>query len=149
MFSQTVEYALRAMVVLARSPGSPQTAQSIAVAARLPTDYLFKVMQFLNRAGLVSAHRGKHGGFMLGRDPSDLSILDVVNAVDPIRRIQSCPLKLKSHGTQLCALHRKLDSALAMVEQAFRSTTLADVVRTSDPIRPLCESMVQIHAKVN
>jgi Rrf2 family transcriptional regulator, nitric oxide-sensitive transcriptional repressor len=149
MFSQTVEYALRAMVVLANAPDNPQTAQSIAATAKLPIDYLFKVMQSLGKAGLVSAQRGKHGGFMLARDPVSLTILDVVNAVDPIRRIDSCPLNLKSHEMRLCALHRHLDSALALVEHAFSSTSLADLLNSSDPIRPLCESMVQVHAKTN
>jgi len=149
MLSQTVEYALRAMVVLANAPQTPHTAQSIAGAAKLPIDYLFKVMQSLARAGLVNAQRGKHGGFMLTRGPGELTILDVVNAVDPIRRIHSCPLNLKSHEMQLCGLHRRLDAALAMLEQAFSSTTLADVLNSSDPIRPLCESMVQVHAKVD
>src|SRR5690242_533609 len=113
MLSQTVEYALRAMVVLANTPQTAQTAQSIASVAKLPIDYLFKVMQSLGKAGLVNAQRGKHGGFMLARKPEDLTILDIVNAVDPIRRITSCPLQLKSHGMQLCGLHRRLDSALA------------------------------------
>ena len=149
MFSQTLEYALRAMVVLATTPDTPQTAQTIAAVAKLPTDYLLKVMHSLGRAGLVKAQRGKHGGFMLARDPDDLTILEVVNAVDPFQRIHSCPLKLRSHGVRLCALHRRLDSAMEMVEQAFASTTLSDVLGTSDPIQPLCESMVQVHAKAN
>lgn len=139
MFSQTVEYALRAMVVLANAPDNPRTARSIADVAKLPTDYLFKVMRPLVRAGLVVAQRGKRGGFMLGRDPGEVTILDVVNAVDPIHRIQSCPLKLKSHGVRLCPLHRKMDSALAMVEEALKSSTLAEVLGTNDAIRPLCE----------
>ena len=149
MLSQTVEYALRAMVVLAVAPETPQTAQAIAAKAKLPVDYLFKVMQSLGKAGLVSAQRGKHGGFLLARNPRDLTILDVVNAVDPLRRIRSCPLNLDSHGTRLCALHRRLDSALEMVEQAFSSTTLSDVLGSSDPIQPLCESTVQLYAKAN
>jgi Rrf2 family protein len=146
MFSQTVEYALRAVVVLAGAPDSPRTAQTIATAAKIPLDYLFKVMQSLAKAGLVNAQRGKHGGFMLARRPNALTILDVVNAVDPLRRIRTCPLNLKSHGIRLCPLHRRLDSALAMVEQAFSSTTLAEILESSDPIQPLCEVMVQPHA---
>jgi Rrf2 family protein len=149
MFSQTVEYALRAIVVLASAPDTPQTAHTIAAAGKLPADYLLKVMQSLGRAGLVKAQRGKHGGFMLARSPGELTILDVVNAVDPIRRIRSCPLNLKSHGMRLCALHRRLDSALAMVEHAFSSTTLSDLLDSSDPIQPLCESKVQVHAQAN
>src|ERR1041384_2140688 len=99
MLSQTVEYALRPMVVLANTPETPQTAQNIAAAGKVPIDYLFKVMQSLGRAGLVNAQRGKHGRLLLARNPGELTILDVVNAVDPIRRIHSCPLSLKSHET--------------------------------------------------
>jgi Rrf2 family nitric oxide-sensitive transcriptional repressor len=149
MISQTVEYALRAMVVLAQNPNSPQTAQTISTAAKVPTDYLMKVMQALGRAGLVNAQRGKHGGFTLAREAGTITILDVVNSVDPIHRIHHCPLGLKSHGTRLCALHRRLDSALAMVEDAFSSTTLSDILDSPGPVQPLCESMVHIHAKAN
>lgn len=149
MISQTVEYALRAMVVLAQNPDSPQTALSIATAAKLPTDYLLKVMQSLGRAGLVNAQRGKHGGFTLARAADEITILDVLNSVDPIQRIHHCPLGLKSHGTRLCALHRRLDSALAMVENAFSSTTLSDILDSPGPVQPLCESMVHLHAKAN
>ena len=53
MFSQTVEYALRAMVVLASRPRLPLTSYSIAVDSRVPPDYLIKVLQSLARSGFV------------------------------------------------------------------------------------------------
>jgi hypothetical protein len=56
-----------------------------------------------------------------------MTVLDVVNAVDPIRRIRTCPLKLKAHATHLCPLHRKLDDALALVEDAFASARIAEM----------------------
>lgn len=146
MFSQTAEYALRAMVVLADRHREPQTAQYIAAATEVPLDYLFKVMQSLARAGLVSAQRGKHGGFTLTRHPDRITILDVVNAVDPIRRIRTCPLHLDAHSRRLCALHRKLDSAMRMVEQTFASSTLAEMLKGPARKRPLCGGLVQPHA---
>ncbi len=147
MFSQTVEYALRAVVVLAQNPDTPQTAQNIATAAQLPADYLIKVMQALNRAGLVAAQRGKHGGFSLARGANELTIYDIIHAVDPIRRIHTCPLGIKAHGTHLCPLHRKLDAALAMVENSFRNTTLAELLSEPAPYQPLCGEMVHVAAK--
>jgi Rrf2 family nitric oxide-sensitive transcriptional repressor len=77
---------------------------------------------------------------VLARGAQEISILDVINAVDPIRRIHSCPLKLQSHRMTLCPLHRRLDEALAHIEQAFRQTRLSDL--TADPcdVRPLCEA---------
>lgn len=140
MFSQTVEYALRAVVWLAQHPGKPLTRQQIAGATQAPADYLAKVMRALGQAGVVQAGRGVHGGFMLARRPEAISVLEVVNAVDPIRRIHSCPLGLQSHSLRLCPLHRKLDDAVAQIEAAFRSTRLSDLTGEGEQLRPLCEA---------
>src|SRR4051812_13978926 len=142
LISQTAEYALRAMVWLADHMGDPQVTEAIAQKTKVPAGYLSKVLQALGRAGLVQAQRGLGGGWALTRPPDEVSILDVVNAVDPIRRITSCPLGLRAHGNNLCPLHSKLDDALATVEEAFRSTTLADVLRTPGKGVPLCDVTV-------
>lgn len=149
MFSTTTEYALRAMVLLAMRRGTPQTAQQIATETKVPIDYLFKVLQSLNRRGLVQAQRGKNGGFSLVSDPSEISIFDVIQAVDPLKRIAICPLGLKAHGVRLCSLHRKLDDALRHIQEAFSSTSLAELIDHSSPILPLCagDGVPQIHIK--
>src|SRR5262249_40511360 len=85
MLSQTTEYALRAIVVLAEEPVVPWTAHAISAKTLVPADYLIKVLQPLTRAGLVTAQRGRNGGFVLTRPPEAISVLDVVNAVDPLR----------------------------------------------------------------
>ncbi len=102
MLSQTSEYALRAAVILAGEPLKPLTTQQVAEAGKIPLDYLSKVLQLMARSGLVSATRGKGGGFILTRPAAQISVLEVVNAVDPIRRIRSCPLHLAAHRHQLC-----------------------------------------------
>jgi DNA-binding IscR family transcriptional regulator len=71
--------------------------------------------------------------------PDELTVLEVVNAVDPICRIKTCPLGLASHGERLCPLHRRLDDALAGVEEAFRRTTLAEVLSEPGESVPLCD----------
>jgi len=138
MFSQTVEYALRAAVWLAENEGSPQTNHKIAEATQVPAAYLSKLLQSLARAGLVRGARGVGGGFELARPAAAVSVLDVVNAVDPVCRIKTCPLNLSSHRTRLCPLHKKLDDAIATIETSFRSTSLADVLGTHSGHRPLC-----------
>jgi Rrf2 family protein len=137
VISQTVEYALRAIVYLA-DQGAARTNQQIAEATHVPPAYLSKVMQELGRAGLVQSQRGLHGGFTLGKDAKDLSIWEVVQAVEPIQRIRVCPLGLVSHRARLCPLHKRLDDALASIEQAFRDTTIADVLDEPTTSRPLC-----------
>ena len=142
LFSTTAEYALRAMVLLALRRGSPQTAQQIAAETKTPVDYLFKVLQSLARAQLVHAQRGKRGGFSLLNPPEEVSIWQILQAVDPIRRITTCPLGLAAHGVRLCSLHRKLDDAMRHVEDAFASTMLSDLIDEASPIRPLCAGEV-------
>ncbi len=139
MFSQTVEYALRAVVHLAARSPDPQTTEQIAEATRVPRAYLSKVMQALGRAGIVQSQRGVGGGMALHRSPDELTILEVVNAVEPIQRIRTCPLGLAAHGVRLCPLHKRVDAALALVEDAFRNTTLAEVLAEPSASRPLCD----------
>lgn len=144
MFSQTVEYALRAIVHLAQHSPSGRTTDQIAEATKVPKAYLGKVLQGLGRKGVVQSQRGIGGGITLVKKPDELTILEVVDAVDPIERIQTCPLGLASHGTHLCPLHRRVDNALEMVQQAFKSTTLAEVLAEPSRSAPLCAFPVEL-----
>lgn len=138
MFSQTVEYALRAVAHLASEAPKLQTTEQIAARTLVPKAYLSKVLQCLIRGGVVHSQRGIGGGMTLVKTPDELTILEVVNAVEPIQRIRECPLGLAAHGIHLCPLHKRLDAALATVEAAFRSATLGDVLREPSQSKPLC-----------
>jgi Rrf2 family protein len=100
--------------------------------------YLAKILQGLAKAGLVSSQRGLHGGFMLAQDPRTLTVYDVVQAVDPIKRITECPLGDTGHGVDLCPLHRGIDNALGAVELTFKRITIYQVLNQPNANRPLC-----------
>jgi Rrf2 family transcriptional regulator, nitric oxide-sensitive transcriptional repressor len=138
MLSKTAEYALRATVWLAREPGRTESAERLASGTQVPRRYLHKVLQDLVAAGLVRSQPGPGGGYALSRDPSEVTILDVVDAVDPIERILGCPLGLRSH-TRLCPLHDAIDRAYAAVEDALRGVTLHDVLQQPSGIVPLVD----------
>ncbi|MFM7148821.1 MAG: RrF2 family transcriptional regulator [Gemmataceae bacterium] len=139
MFSQKVEYALRAVVHLASESPHARTVEQIAKVTLVPQAYLAKVIQELVHSGIARSQCGIGGGITLAKSPSELTVLEVVNAVDPIQRIHTCPLNLASHGVRLCPLHRRLDNALATVENAFRSSTLAEILAEPTQSKPLCE----------
>lgn len=138
MLSKTAEYALRATVWLAREPGQTESAERLAASTHVPRRYLHKVLQDLVAAGLVRSQPGPGGGYTLSRDPTEITILDVVDAVEPIERINSCPLGLRTH-TSLCPLHLALDRAYATVEEALGRVSVADVLRQPSRIQPLVE----------
>jgi Rrf2 family transcriptional regulator, nitric oxide-sensitive transcriptional repressor len=147
MFSQTVEYALRAVVHLADKAPAARTTDQIAEATRVPKAYLSKVLQGLSRGGIVHSKRGLGGGMVLTKSPAELTILEVVDAVESVGRIKECPLGLKAHGVRLCPLHRRMDNALATVEDAFRKTTLAEILAEPTDSPPLCEGPQRISLK--
>jgi len=139
MFSQTVEYALRAVVYLAYEAPEARTTEQIHKATLVKKAYLSKILQGLAKKGIVTTQRGIGGGVALAKSPEELTILDVVNAVEPIMRIRSCPLGLQSHGVRLCPLHRRMDHALESVESAFGNSTLAEVLAEPSKSVPLCD----------
>jgi Rrf2 family protein len=78
-----VDYAVRAVVELASSNGgSPVKSEAIAYAQHIPQKYLGSILGDLRHAGIVDSHRGAHGGFRLARPASEITIADVIRALD-------------------------------------------------------------------
>jgi len=139
MISPTAEYALRAVVAIAQCGEKAVVTPTIAEITKVPPGYLSKILQTLRKADLLDSKRGLGGGFTLARPAEDITVLEVVNAVDPINRIRRCPLKLDAHGTNLCPLHKRLDDAIEWVEQSFASTTIAELLSAPGQSAPLCQ----------
>jgi Rrf2 family protein len=138
MLPKTAEYALRAVVWLARDPAQPASADVLCGHTKVPRRYLHTVLQELARGGLVNSRSGPGGGYLLAKPAKSMTILDVVNAVAPLERIERCPLGLRSH-TKLCPLHRELDNVYAASEKALSRVTIAQLVGSTSDIVPLCE----------
>jgi Rrf2 family nitric oxide-sensitive transcriptional repressor len=138
LFSQTTEYALRAMAYLAAHEGELAATPLMAGHTKVPANYLSKVLQQLAAAGLITGRRGVGGGYRLARAPRDIRLLDVIRAVTELERLNACPLGLHTPAHQLCPLHRRMDQVTAAVIEIYSGVTLADL--TSDPHskEPLC-----------
>lgn len=139
MLSQTSEYALRAVSCLAYSSDELTPTPVLARYTKVPSNYLAKVLQLLAQADLIVGRRGVGGGYRLAKPATDITMLDVVNAIDPVRRIESCPLGLPNHSGTLCALHRAMDDAAKHLLDTFGSVTMADLVADAGGTRPLCD----------
>jgi Rrf2 family protein len=129
MFSQTVEYALRAMTQLAVDVPGGYTTQFIAKKTDVPAAYLAKVLQGMKRAGLITSRRGVGGGVKLARPAKKISLLDVVSAVESLNRRVETPKGASAAG--LGRLNQKMNAITAQVQKGLASSTLADVAPRS------------------
>lgn len=149
MISQTAEYALRAMSCLAYEPNQLTPTPKLAEQTKVPSNYLAKVLQVLSGAELITGRRGVGGGYKLAKPADGIRLIDVINAVDKVERITTCPLGLENHGPNLCALHRRMDQAAAAIIEVFGSSTLADLLDDSAPSIPLCDSEMTAKLRID
>ena len=147
MFSQTTDYALRSVAHLAICPNYESTIPEISEAIHVNAPYLRKVINKLRDAEIVEAQRGKGGGIILAIEPDQLTMLDVVNATDPIQRYDRCPLGLSDH-LNLCPLHSELDDAIAQIQKVLGRRTIGELLSArKSPTRcefPKLEELFQL-----
>ena len=127
MFSQTADYALRAIAHLASCDKRECTIPEMAEAVQVNTPYLRKVINKLRDVGLVNTQRGSGGGIQLVVDPHKITMLDVMAAVDPLQHIEACPLGLSKH-VQLCPLHSELQTAIRQIEELLSKKTIGELL---------------------
>lgn len=130
MLSQTAEYALRAVLFLARDGrGYPVTADAIAGALAAPSNYMAKTLNQLAKAGIVAGMRGPTGGFVLLRDPSTLMVADVVGTFDEPSTQPMCMLGgRRCNAVQPCEAHTRWSRLMRSMREPLRTTSVADLL---------------------
>jgi len=132
-----VEWAIHCCVVLSRSDG-PVPAQKLAEFHGVSRTYLAKSLQALSRAGLVSSTEGRVGGYVLNREPADISVLDVVLAVEGDQPAFRCT-EIRQNGPfgtpkKDCVRPCGVSQVMAAAESAWRGSlagvTIADLAAT-------------------
>jgi Rrf2 family transcriptional regulator, nitric oxide-sensitive transcriptional repressor len=128
MISQTAQYALRALVCLALRPKALLTTGQLAELTKVSPEYLSKVMQTLVRADLVSSKPGKAGGFSLKVSPETLTVLAVIEAIDPSANSEPLPLEIQSYGNALRPLHQRLSQINASIRKECSKIFIKDLL---------------------
>jgi Rrf2 family transcriptional regulator, nitric oxide-sensitive transcriptional repressor len=128
MFSQTTEYALRAMVCLAQTPDELVAAPVLARQTGVPSNYLAKVLQQLAIAGLITGRRGVGGGYRLAKRASAITLLDIVEAIGQVRADGPMPPGSSAFEQGLCRLETRLRNATLAAVAVFRETSLESLV---------------------
>ncbi len=139
MFSQTTEYALRAVCCLAQSPARTVPALTLARRTGVPLHYLSKVLQQLSGADLIVGRRGLGGGYSLRRPASQITLTDVLRATEAVRRVDRCPMGHPGKEASLCSLHRTLDGVAALLLQELDRRTIEEIISQPGADVPLCQ----------
>jgi Rrf2 family protein len=126
------DYAVRAALSLARTAdsGTYRKLREIAAEMDIPARYTHEVVSLLVKAGLAEALAGKQGGYRLVKPPSEITLLEVVEAGDGAMRLDRCALNGGPCHWQLtiCAVHPMLEDGVKAMTASLRSRALAEVV---------------------
>jgi Rrf2 family protein len=141
IFSTKSEYGVRVMVELARRGGAePVALAEIAEHEGLPLAYLEHLVARLRRAGLVESRRGAHGGYLLAREPAQITMAEVVEALEgqiaPIECFSSTPdgtihCVREFDPERVCTTKILWTRVRAAILDTLQETTLAELIPTT------------------
>jgi Rrf2 family protein len=133
--SAKADYAVRAAVELAGATGEkPVKAEQIATAQDIPLNFLENILGELRHSGIVRSHRGADGGFRLARAPDELTIADIIRAVDgPLASVRGGPPEEISYPGTSAALPRVWIAVRANLRLVVEHVTVADVASGTLP----------------
>lgn len=128
--TRQADYAVRAMLYLARQGGDQRSATShIAKEMKIPPSFLAKIISQLSIAGLIHTSRGAHGGVTLLRSVEDISILEVLEAIDGPIALNECTLNPATceFGSE-CPVHSLWCEVQSDLVERLRKTTFAQFI---------------------
>jgi len=130
--NQATDYAFRAVMYLTRfaSDNEIVSAQVIAEKEEVPMRFLLKIMRSLIKAGIVKSYRGVDGGYALAKPPEQITLLDVVEALEGPIRINRClvdPEYCSKHWSQYCSIHQVLNGVQTKIITELGSHNFAEL----------------------
>ena len=130
IYSRSTEYAIRAFVNLAQVPeGKYAMVRQIAEQEKIPAHFLAKILQQLARKGLLRSSKGPTGGFCLRLSAKEISLVQLVEALDGLTDYQKCISGLSECNDEApCGMHDSWKALRSRIMDYLEHTTIADVV---------------------
>lgn len=132
IYSRSAEYAIRAFVYLAQVPeGKYAMVKNIAEESEIPTHFLAKILQQLARKGFLRSSKGPTGGFALRKSAEDITLLEIVDAIDGLAEYERCPSGITECNDEApCGMHESWKELRSRIIGYLEGTTISDVARS-------------------
>lgn len=128
------DYGLRAIIYLAcQQDGKITFVNEIARDQLIPVNFLFKILRKMVRAGIVKSYRGPHGGYILAKDPSEITFLEVIEAVDGPLLVNRClSIETQCMLERSCKMLNAWQRIQVHMKSELSSLTIADLLKPSE-----------------
>jgi len=137
MLSKKTKYGLKALTFIARSVGdSPVQVSEIAKSEQIPQKFLESILLTLRKSGVLGSKKGKHGGYYLRKEPSEILMTEVMRVLEgPIAMVPCVSLNFYEKcddcpNENLCSVNKLMIQVRDSTLKVFRNTTLADLSAT-------------------
>lgn len=141
IYSRSTEYAIRAFVNLAQVPeGKYAMVKQIAEQEGIPAHFLAKILQQLARKGLLRSSKGPTGGFTLRTSPKEISLIQLVEALDGLQDYQKCVSGLSECTDDApCGMHDSWKALRSRIMDYLENTTISDLASALEQKRRALE----------
>jgi Rrf2 family transcriptional regulator, iron-sulfur cluster assembly transcription factor len=130
MISNTCKYAIRAVIYLSLYSSSKKKVglKEISDKLDIPTPFLGKILQTLARQKILVSTKGPNGGFTLGREAIDITVMEVIELIDGTDTFDTCLIRTsKCNDDEPCALHEKVTEVRKQLKLMFVTQSIADL----------------------
>lgn len=130
--SRFADYAVTMLAELSRSACLRLPASELAARTNLPEPAVAKILKSLTRAGLLSSTRGINGGYAMIRTPDNITVADIITAMDGPISLTDCADNDSSCVLEgFCSMHGRWSKVNVAVRTALESVTLVDLMKTA------------------
>ena len=130
LITRDTDYAVRALCFIARCKETVVSVSELVGALKIPRPFLRKILQILNKKGLLRSYKGQGGGFELALSPQKIFLLDLIKVFQGPLKINECMLKnAPCPNTKSCKLKRKIDNIQKYIISELKDITLASLLK--------------------
>ena len=142
----STDYGMRAILYLA-AQGTTCSSKDIAEDMSIPRDYLIQLAQLLRNAGIIEARPGKHGGYRLAKEPTEINVLEIIDALDEDTKQSTRSKRSARKGGEMVESIREayglIEESMSAYLSSLTVAMLLDCVRNGDDSRKFLSERLQ------